>query len=69
MYIDDEYLEHLFISNPTKLNSNTSKKTSLSSTKYSGEKNEKITLIQQMYLAMLTLIALKVLSSSMYKKS
>tara|TARA_Y100000389_G_scaffold104409_1_gene101272 strand:- start:104 stop:307 length:204 start_codon:yes stop_codon:yes gene_type:complete len=67
MYIDDEYLEHLFVSNPTHLNSNTATKTSLLSTKNGNKKYGKITLIQQLYLTMLTLIALKVLSSSMYK--
>ncbi len=67
MYIDDEYLEHLFVSNQTHLNSNTAMKTNLLSITSGNKKYGKITLIQQLYLTMLTLIALKVLSSSMYK--
>ena len=66
MYIDDDYLEDLFVSNPTHLNRNTATKNNLLLTKSGHEKFGKITLIQQLYLTMLTLIALKVLSSSMY---
>ena len=66
MYIDDKYLENLFVSNPTHLNSNTAKKRRLSSMS-SDEKFTRITLIQQIYLTILTLVALKVFSASLYR--
>ena len=67
MYIDDEYLEHLSVKNSTYLNTDTeSKETNYFKTKIPRKHFDSITLIQQFYLLMLTILALKVLSSSMY---
>jgi len=69
MYIDDEYLEHLSVKNSTYLNTDTtSKKTNSFKAKIQGKHFGNITLIQQVYLLLLTILALKVLSSSMYLK-
>lgn len=69
MYIADEYLRNLFVSNPTKLNSNTGSTGDVSSEPLTiNNNNNKITLMQQTYLIMLTIVALKVLNSSMYGK-
>ena len=69
MYIADEYLRNLFVSNPTQLNSNTGSTGDVSSEPLTiNNNNNKITLMQQTYLIMLTIVALKVLNSSMYGK-
>ena len=69
MYIADEYLRNLFVSNPTKLNINTGSRGDISSEPLKiTNKNNKITLMQQTYLILLTIVALKILNSSMYGK-
>lgn len=69
MFIDDEYLKHLSLKNSTYLNTDTkskdlySVKPNISKTSFNN-----ITLMQQIYLSLITILLLKILSATMYFK-
>lgn len=68
MYISDDYMEHLFVTNSSYLNENTTKKPmSTLTNKISTGNTVNITLMQQTYLIIVTILALKVLSTSIYR--
>ena len=67
MYISDDYMEHLFVTNSSYLNENTTKPMSTLTNKISTGNTVNITLMQQTYLIIVTILALKVLSTSIYR--